>query len=234
MHFGAAAARDGTRNRLALGVTCGLHLLLALLWMRQQAAAPPSDTGQPPEFVTVLLQAMRPQPAVPAAPPPPKTAPKRAPAAPSAVAPPAAPAQTLPAAPPADAAPAAAPALPPEGAAAADAPASEPGFALGLAKRQARRIDRELRNGKSGVPLEADTPIARLRRGLEAAHIDRSLTLSTDTYTSPDGVIIYRFRQGNRMWCRRTGSVGSLLRGMPEANAAMNVDCPRGVSWERD
>ncbi len=116
------------------------------------------------------------------------------------------------------------------------------GFAMGLAQHQAGRIDHELRKGKSGVPDEADTPWARFRRGLGAAHIDRSLTLQTDTYTSPDGIVIYRFRQGDRVRCRRAGGVGMPLRGMADgasaamagANSASASDCPKGVTWNRD
>jgi hypothetical protein len=116
------------------------------------------------------------------------------------------------------------------------------GFAAGLAKRQAGRIDRELRKGKPGAPDEAGTPWARFQRGLESAHIDRTLTLQSDTYTSPDGVVIYRFRQGNRYRCRRAGGVGMPVAGMPGngsatlpgVNSAMNVDCPKGVVWNQD
>jgi hypothetical protein len=120
---------------------------------------------------------------------------------------------------------------------------STPGsFVAGLAKQQAGRIDRELRKGKPGVPTEADTPMAHFQRGLESAHIDRSLTLQSDTYTSPDGVVIYRFRQGNRFRCRRAGGVGMPLAGMPGtgaitaggAGAAGNTDCPKGVVWNQD
>ena len=125
---------------------------------------------------------------------------------------------------------------------AAGASSTPGGFALGLAKRQAGRIDRELRKGKPGVPTEADTPMARFRRGVESAYIDRSLTLQSDTYTSPDGVVIYRFRQGNRYRCRRAGGVGMPLAGMPgtgsitaaSAGAAGSTDCPKGVVWNQD
>lgn len=126
----------------------------------------------------------------------------------------------------------------------AQAGAATPGgsFTLGLAKRQAGRIDRELRKGQPGVPEEADTPWARFRRGLESAHIDRTLTWQTDSYTSPDGVVVYRFRQGNHFRCRRAGGVGMPQAGMPGngsatlpgANSAMNIDCPKGVVWNQD
>jgi hypothetical protein len=126
--------------------------------------------------------------------------------------------------------------------AAAGAASTQSGFSVGLAKHQAGRIDRELRKGKSGVPAEADTPSARFQRGLESAYIDRTLTWQSDTYTSPDGVVIYRFRQGNRFRCRRAGGVGMPLAGMPGtgsitaggASAAGATDCPKGVVWNQD
>ena len=122
------------------------------------------------------------------------------------------------------------------------ASSAQGGFAVGLARQQAGRIDRELRKGKPGVPAEADTPAARFQRGVESAYIDRSLTLQSDTYTSPDGVVIYRFRQGNRYRCRRAGGVGMPLAGMPGtgsitaggAGAAGATDCPKGVVWNQD
>jgi hypothetical protein len=130
----------------------------------------------------------------------------------------------------------------PAGASSVQGTSTQGGFVAGLAKQQAGRVDRELRKGKPGVPTEADTPMARFQRGLESAHIDRSLTLQSDTYTSPDGVVIYRFRQGNRFRCRRAGGVGMPLAGMPgtgsitaaSAGAAGDTDCPKGVVWNQD
>lgn len=158
---------------------------------------------------------------------------------------------------PADAAPAAAPSTPdalapnpidtaqpvaPNMDARAGARPAQGGFVAGLAKQQAGRIDRELRKGKPGVPTEADTPAARFQRRVEAAYIDRTLTWQSDTYTSPDGVVIYRFRQGNRVRCRRAGGVGMPLAGMPgtgsitaaSAGAAGATACPKGVVWNQD
>ncbi len=231
MHFGAAPARDVSRDRLALGCTCGLHLLAALLWMQQRPTAPAPDPARQRAFLVELVT-----PAVPAplpAPPPATPAPGRRVA-------PAAAARPVPARPPtpqAEAEPA--PAPPPAGnpsdepAPAADTPASiEPGFTLGLARKQAGRIDRELRKGKPGVPAEADTPWGRFQRGVERAYVDRSMTLLIDTYTAPDGVIIYRFRQGNSVRCTRSGSVGVLPSSMGEAGTAGSVNCPKGVSWK--
>jgi hypothetical protein len=107
-------------------------------------------------------------------------------------------------------------------------------FTAGLAARQAGRIDRELRGGKSGVPLEADTPWARFQRGLEAAHVETSMSAHLDSYTSPDGVVIYRERVGNRVICRRTGSVGLGIAGAVNVNDAGPVNCPSGVTWKRE
>lgn len=221
-------APDAARRRLALGFTCAVHLLALLLFLRQQPHPP--DT-QAPEVVGVLLQlpapaAPAPVPRAPASSPPSAPVPRRK-AVPATVPATQAPIADTPAAPPAQ----------PDAAPAEEAPATAPsagGFTLGLARRQAGRVDRELRKGQSGVPVEADTPWGRFRRGLEAAHIDNSRTLTTDTYTSPDGVIYYRYRQGNRVRCRRSGGVGVLPQSMAEAGSAANVPCPGGATWRRD
>jgi hypothetical protein len=113
-----------------------------------------------------------------------------------------------------------------------DQAAADGGFAVGLSKRQAGRIDRELRNGKSGVP---DTPMGRFRRGLERAHVERSKSVHEDSYTAPDGVIIYRKRIGNATVCRRSGNVSPLGMGkVLFGSEAGDVECPRGVTWKQD
>jgi hypothetical protein len=113
---------------------------------------------------------------------------------------------------------------------------AEGGFGLNLAKRQAGRIDRELRKGKSGVPDEPDTPMGRFRRGLEQAHVDRSWSVREDSYTSPDGTIIYRKRIGKGSICRRGGSVSPLgMNSMAMGGEAKNdIPCPKGVDWKED
>jgi hypothetical protein len=259
------------RRRGVLAFACAAHLLALFLWTQERRLLPdrPSravtillqadraPATRPPADAAPLPL---PAPALPAAPviaaPAPQSEPVHppeddearrvtAPATP-------APATPAPAAPdaatstpnPIDTAQAADPAADartlartPSGASSAQG-----GFAASLARQQAGRIDRELRKGKPGVPTEADTPAARFQRGLESAHIDRSLTLQSDTYTSPDGVVIYRFRQGNRFRCRRAGGVGMPLAGMPGtgsitaggAGAAGATDCPKGVVWNQD
>ena len=86
------------------------------------------------------------------------------------------------------------------------------------------------------MPDEPDTPMGRFRRGLEAAHVDRSKSVHFDTYTSPDGTIIYRKRIGNGTICRRGGNISPLGMGrMAMGNeVADNIPCPSGVEWKQD
>jgi hypothetical protein len=251
------------RRRGVLAFTLAAHLLALFLWTQQRRPLPAPS----PRAVTILLQTGGGQaasPAPPTVPQPPLTQRLPALAAPADVASitrlepiprpedridnPSAARTEAAAAPDAaraasDAIDTARPVDAPSGSHADATPAATPGgFAYGLTKREAGRVDRELRKGKPAVPTEADTPWARFQRGLDSAHIDRTLTLQSDTYTSPDGVVIYRFRQGNRVRCRRAGGAGMPLRGMPEgsslsipgANSASSTDCPKGVVWNRD
>jgi len=257
------------RRRGVLAFTCAAHLLALFLWTQERRALPvrppqavtillQTDRAQPARPPLDADMHLLPVPSMPAAPPI---------AAPAMQPEPAHRADDddlqhatrrdrhadIRADAPADAAPAAAPPAPDvlapnpidtaqPVAPNTDARAAQGGFVAGLAKQQAGRVDRELRKGKSGVPTEADTPAARFQRGVESAYIDRSLTWQSDTYTSPDGVVIYRFRQGNRVRCRRAGGVGMPLAGMPgtgsitaaSAGAAGATDCPKGVVWNQD
>jgi type IV secretory pathway VirB10-like protein len=247
----AGAAFFPVRNQAALtalAVSLALHLLAALLWVqerRQPAAAAPRT-------ISILLQPPA-APAPPAPPPTPKQAlPADPPPRPAVRTPPpvAQPderrADAAPAAPSAPSTPSTSPA---PGLDEARAPAdvadvkeairdsalARDGFAAGLSKRQAGRIDRELRKGKSGVPDEPDTPMGRFRRGLEQAHVDRSMSVYEDSYTSPDGTIIYRKHIGNGTICRRSGNVSPLgMRRMLMGNEAGDIPCPAGVQWKRE
>lgn len=116
---------------------------------------------------------------------------------------------------------------------------------VGRAKRDAVIIDREMRKGKSGVPEVADTPMGRFRQALEAAHKDSRRSLTSETYTAPDGQVIYRFRQGGKVWCRTGGSVrpqigGAVGGGATQfdtgggAGAAGLIRCPSHGDWKRD
>jgi len=116
---------------------------------------------------------------------------------------------------------------------------------VGRAKRDAVIIDREMRKGKSGVPEVADTPMGRFRQALEAAHKDSSRGLRSETYTAPDGQVIYRFRQGGKVWCRTGGSVRPQIGGANGGGAtqfdsaggggaAGMIRCPSHGDWKRD
>ncbi|WP_305821415.1 hypothetical protein [Massilia brevitalea] len=237
MHFGDRhpAARP---NWTPLALTLGVHLLLVLAW-RWQAQTLPLPVL--PERLTELLP-LRPMPAPsvsvpPTAPPPsastsppkPLPAPRKTVSTPPLASAPPAPADTAPAAQP-DTAELPQPAEQPAG----DAPVTLAGEdLLAAGKRSAAAFDREQRKGKSGVPLEADTPWSRFRAGLAAAHIDRSLSMRLEKYESPDGVVIYRTTQGGKQTCRMTGSVVFGPGAAGGGSAAGNVTCPKGVSWER-
>lgn len=244
MSYGAGAAGFPNRNRATLALIFFMHMLALLAWMQQRQQRFSAPEG--PRVVAILLQPQRapvrrpplvrpPAPSVPALPAVPKPH-GVLPAAPDAVPPPVAAAEPVSPAPPAPA-PRLEDARTPADVQQAirEQQEAEGGFALGLSKRQAGRIDRELRKGKSGVPDEPDTPMGRFRRGLEAAHIERSMSVQEDSYTSPDGVVIYRRRIGNTMICRRSGSISPLgMRGMLFANEAGDVPCPKGVQWKKD
>jgi len=234
------------RTRLALAASLGVHLLAAV-WLQQHRPAPAPPPAEAPRVISILLQppAARTRPAPAPAPvreplparEPPAHAPPR-PATRTQQAPTPAPAEPAPAPSiqaPADTLAAPEPAPVDAGKLARDPAAGVNGsFTVGVAKRQAGRIDRELRGGKSGVPLEADTPWARFQRGLEAAHVERSMSVIEDSYTSPDGVVIYRRRIGSRTICYRTGSVGLGIAGARGVNDAGPVSCPSGVTWTRE
>jgi hypothetical protein len=247
MHYGAGAAELPSRNRTALALVFGMHIAALLVWMQQR----PVRLPDPPEVVSILLR--------PSAPPPGAEAPRERPPEPALPGPRKRPPPAFDVVRAAPAAPAAAPTAP---AAAVPVPASpttpsalddartppsvqdaireqkdgEGGFSLNLSKHQAGRIDRELRKGKSGVPDDPDTPMGRFRRGLEQAHVDRSLSVREDSYTSPDGTIIYRKRIGKGSICRRGGNVSPLgMNSMAMGGEAKNdIPCPKGVDWKSD
>jgi len=252
MVYGAGAAGLPPRNRAALALIFGMHILALFGWMRQRPAAVPDA----PRVVSILLRpslpAAKPKPPEPLEPGYPRPRSRPLPLAMDIFGGPSAPLKREapePAASPTVTPDTPAPASPPSPASPledAHAPMTvqdaireqkeaEGGFGMALSKRQAGRVDRELRKGKSGVPDEPDTPMGRFRRGLEAAHIDRSMSAREDSYTSPDGVVYYRKRIGNATYCRRSGSVSPLgMRGIVMGNEAGDVPCPTGVLWKKD
>ncbi len=251
MHGGAGAAGLPSRNRAALALIFGMHILALFAWMRQRPAPFPDV----PRVVSILLRpslpAVKPKPPEPVEPGYPRPRSRSLPPIVDFFGSPPAPSASKPAASePAITADAPSPAPSPSSASRledAHAPMTvqdaireqkdtEGGFGMALSKRQAGRMDRVLRKGKSGVPDEADTPMGRFRRGLEAAHIDRSLSVHFDSYTSPDGSIYYRKRIGNGVVCRRSGNIAPLgMKGMEMGGeVADKVRCPSGVEWKTD
>ncbi|WP_288378865.1 hypothetical protein [uncultured Massilia sp.] len=220
-------------------LTLGLHLLLAASW---RIAHPPAhDTRE--ERVFDLIPLPPPRPATPAprmAPPPPVNAAARAErSAPAPRVLPEPEAITVPVEPQRLAAdPFAQDPAPP--------PAETPAQALvGGAKKDAVAIDREARKGNSGVPQNPDTPWGRFVRGLEGAHRDTSLTIKTDSYTTPDGQTIYRFRRGGKYFCRSSGFVRPKIGGAEGGGAELfdsrgaeggagQVRCPSQATWIGD
>lgn len=224
---------------LPLALILVLHLMLVLLWSTN-ARVHINQGAEQRHFSLTWLPALRPRA-------PPLPAPARALEAAVRVAKPlAAPASSAPQPAPSTAAepfsgeaeiPQRSPAPP------ASAPdAFDVNQVIETAKRQAGSIDRELRGGKL-APLtpDPDLPINRFRSALENAYIDRSRTTVMDSYTQADGVIVYRFRQGGKVWCRQSGggapgmierSEGAKLAGAGSAggsSAAGIVKCPSGA-----
>jgi hypothetical protein len=234
------AARPGNAARHAgtvgLILSVALHLLLLLAWQHRPRPVALDDDA-PPTLSVRLLPRPAPLPAPAPRQAPRSTSAQRAnshPAAPPVPLPaPAASARTV-----TDAATAAAP---PEAPSAPAGPSAADILAVG--KREAGRIDRELRAGKPGVPEVADTPWGRFRQALAAAHKDRSHTMAMDSFEGPDGTTIYRFRRGDKVYCRSTGGVaapssgrsdGAILAGAGSldnigfSSMAGAVPCPTG------
>ena len=220
------------RRWTPLALTLGLHLLLVLGWL---TGARGDRVPEPPQraFTLVLVQPparSRPAPELPPPLPPPlPLRPGRLPAgihSPLPVA--AAPAV---AASPADAAPASAPRAEPAPAAAE----ALPGDLLKSSRAMAGRIDRELRHGASPISAEPERKWERFAEAFAAARKDGGNTVTLDSYTSPDGVIIYRRTTGGKARCYRTGSVGGLVTGFGNADlhGASIMECPSGLGWTR-
>jgi len=227
-----------------LAATLGAHLLLAWCWLQAGPRLPETLPGLR-EFVVVPVFTPAPPPvAAPPAAPPASTRPQRA-AVPK-PAPVALDAQsqavlTEPAQAPSAAAPDTDSFAAPPGPA---APSGESSAARAL--RAAGAVDSALRDGKPARLKAGETPNNRFTAALENAHNDTSRTLSSDSYTTPDGVTIYRFRRGNKVYCRTGGNVrpgiGNLAEGGGMVNfdrlggegAAGMIDCPGQAKFKRD
>ena len=117
--------------------------------------------------------------------------------------------------------------------------------AIDGARREAGAIDGALRKGKSGIPAVADTPMGRFASALDSAYVDKRRGLTSDSYTTPDGQVIYRFRQGGRVWCRTSGGVAPGIGGATGGGATMfdvqggegragMIRCPSHGEWKPD
>jgi len=235
-----------------LAVTLGVHLLLAWWWLQAPGPAAPDNSAAPREFFLVpLLQTPEleldlepePEPASrPALPPSAARSPTRpaAPvAAPQAITPPTVPDPVaMPeAAPQSGLEPVATP-VPDTGAAAAGESVAA------RARRAAGSADHALRTGKL-APLSDDARGQRLASAFDAAHNDSSRNLVSESYTAPDGQIIYRFRIGNKVFCRTSGHVRPSLGGAVGGGATLfdsaggegaagRIRCPTHAGFKRD
>lgn len=128
---------------------------------------------------------------------------------------------------------------------AVDAVPVEEHSVAGRAKREAGRVDNALRQGKLAPLTPTDTPWKRFVAGVEGARRDTSMTLTSESYTSPDGTIIYRFRKNGRYYCRTGGAVRPNMFGAEGGKAELFdraggggfaglVACPGQAEFKRD
>lgn len=230
-----AAVLARRRPGWGLLLTLGLHLLLAFSW---RIAHPPALDARE-ERVFELISLPLPTPEQPA--PPPERARVRSAPPPSARNAAVAPAREPeaitvfqePSLPVAD------PFAEPPRSEAVDTPRES---IASRARRDAGAIDRALRDGKPAVPAQASTPWTRFVRGVEDARIDSGRTITSESYTTPDGQVIYRFKRNGRYFCRGSGFVRPRVGGAEGGGAELfdkigvegsagKVRCPSQVEW---
>ena len=225
MTRGGDPAWAASRSWTPLALTLGLHLLLVLAWLTGVRAPAPEPA---PRASTLVLVQSLPRPAPqPAAATPPTRVRTRQPTAfvaplPELAAPSAAPPSSNPepaSEPQPDATPG--PAL--------------PGDLLTSSKAMAGRVDRELRKGSNPITAEPERKWERFAEAFAAARSGAAGSVTLDSYTAPDGVIIYRKTVAGRTSCYRSGSVGGLVTGFGNADGhgAGRTTCPSNVSWSR-
>ena len=239
-----------------LALTLGLHLLLGWWWLQATGVRVlPADLPAPREFIVVAVLAPATSrssaaPFAPAAAASPRPRPAQAPAArPVPAISPAAPQPITPA--PADTAPPAATSepgadpfpTPPGSAQDTTAPGDDSLASRG--KRTAGAVDHELRKGKLAPLDPGDSKWQRFAEAVGNARVDTSRTLTSESYTGPDGVVVYRFRQGGRTWCRTGGDIRPSPFGAQAGGAALfdkaggggfagTVRCPTRVVFKPD
>ena len=115
----------------------------------------------------------------------------------------------------------------------------------GRGKRTAGTVDHDLRKGKLALLDPSDSKWHRFALAVGNARVDTSRTLTSESYTSPDGVVVYRFRQGGRTWCRTGGDIRPSPFGAQGGGAQLfdkaggggfagTVACPSGVQFKPD
>jgi len=236
-----------------LAVTLGLHLLLGWWWLQATGVRVlPATLSAPREFIVVAVLAPAPSrssaaPATPSSSPPraAKAAPARtAPAAPLVAPQPITPAPADTAPPPAMSEPAADP-FPTPSASAQERIATGDDSLASRGKRTAGAVDHELRKGKLAPLDPGDNKWQRFAQAVGDARVDNSRTLTSESYTAPDGVVVYRFRQGGRTWCRTGGDIRPSPFGAQAGGAALfdkaggggfagTVRCPTRVEFKPD
>jgi hypothetical protein len=108
----------------------------------------------------------------------------------------------------------------------------EPGFNMDLVRRVGSRVARTIAREMPSVPTGTDTPWARFERHVDAAHFEAGVW--QDSYTAPDGTIIYRKHIGGRTVCRMSGNVGpenGIIKGIDQAGS---IACPARAQWKRE
>lgn len=105
---------------------------------------------------------------------------------------------------------------------------------IALAKRQARRIAKEMDTGGK-VLTQANTPWTHFRNELSAAHVEPVNSVHWESYTASDGTIIYREHIGNQIVCHRSGNVAhNDIAPTGGVDSAGYVSCPSHVEWKRE
>ena len=115
----------------------------------------------------------------------------------------------------------------------------------GRAKSAAGATDNALRKGKLAPLDPSDSKWHRFAQAVAGARVDKSRTLISESYTSADGVTIYRFRQGGRTYCRTGGDVKPSPFGAQVGGATLfdkaggggfagTIACPPGVPFKPD
>ncbi len=214
------------RRSLPLALTIAVHLLLLACFYLARPSTPQLAAAGPQRTMLTLI---RPKPA------PPVRREVKQPVVPATARPQAPVARPLPARPAPDAAQAAVPVAVEAETPAPDTLAGAPvaGDLAERARRDAGRIDRELRAGKP-VALSADSRQARFEQMMASAYIDKSNTLTVDRYQSGDGVTIERLTRGGKSSCYMSGTVNFVPGILRDSSKPKGVSCPpAGAGWTR-